>query len=144
MTSSSGLGPVPDPAPPARHAPQMPSAAAAGGEMFEALKDDPELSGVFDDVKANGVAALQKYWDDAGEAAAQCASRMTGGPAQSAGAPWALRSHRRRARAHGAPSRCRGACAFAASAHTWHPLPRADPALGPACPARPFPSPKTS
>eukprot|EP00879_Flechtneria_rotunda_P011121 GHRR01011618.1.p1 GENE.GHRR01011618.1~~GHRR01011618.1.p1 ORF type:complete len:304 (+),score=115.86 GHRR01011618.1:124-1035(+) len=38
-----------------------PSKSAA---MYEALKDDPELQPVFDEVKANGPEALQKYWDD--------------------------------------------------------------------------------
>jgi hypothetical protein len=42
-------------------APQMPAAAEAGGEMFEALKDDPDLADVFTDVKENGMAALQKW-----------------------------------------------------------------------------------
>ena len=39
---------------------QAPAGGPAGAEVFEALKDDPELADVFDDVKANGVAALQK------------------------------------------------------------------------------------
>ncbi|KIY94695.1 hypothetical protein MNEG_13268 [Monoraphidium neglectum] len=43
---------------------QLPAAAPAGEDVFNALKDDPELAEVFEDVKANGVAALQKYWED--------------------------------------------------------------------------------
>jgi hypothetical protein len=44
-----------------RHAcAQLPAAAPAGEDVFNALKDDPELAEVFEDVKANGVAALQK------------------------------------------------------------------------------------
>ena len=41
-----------------------PAGAAAGAGVFAALKDDPELAEVFEDVKANGMGALQKYWDD--------------------------------------------------------------------------------
>lgn len=37
---------------------------AAGAGLFAALKDDPELAEVFEDVKANGMGALQKYWND--------------------------------------------------------------------------------
>lgn len=33
-------------------------------EIYAALKDDPELQHVFEDVKENGPGALQKYWDD--------------------------------------------------------------------------------
>ncbi|KAI8473716.1 MAG: flagellar associated protein [Monoraphidium minutum] len=43
---------------------QAPQAAPMGPDVFAALKDDPELSGVFEDVKANGAEALEKYWDD--------------------------------------------------------------------------------
>ncbi|KAF6255784.1 flagellar associated protein [Scenedesmus sp. NREL 46B-D3] len=32
--------------------------------VYEALKDDAELAPVFEDVKANGPGALQKYWED--------------------------------------------------------------------------------
>jgi hypothetical protein len=31
-----------------------------GAQMFEALKDDPDLAEVFEDVKANGMGALKK------------------------------------------------------------------------------------
>jgi len=34
------------------------------GPGFMALKDDPELKEMFDDIKANGPEALSKYWDD--------------------------------------------------------------------------------
>ncbi|GBF96449.1 hypothetical protein Rsub_09248 [Raphidocelis subcapitata] len=43
---------------------QSPAGAAAGAEMYEALKDDPDLAEVFADVKENGPSVLQKYWDD--------------------------------------------------------------------------------
>ncbi|GIL79791.1 hypothetical protein Vretimale_12414 [Volvox reticuliferus] len=41
-------------------APQAPAMM----ERLNALKDDPELQDVFEDMKTNGAAALQKYWDD--------------------------------------------------------------------------------
>lgn len=39
---------------------QVPAGAPMGSEVFEALKDDPDLADVFEDVKAHGVTALQK------------------------------------------------------------------------------------
>lgn len=33
-------------------------------KVFQALRDDPELKHVFDEVAAKGPGALQKYWDD--------------------------------------------------------------------------------
>lgn len=33
---------------------------AAGSQLFEALKHDPDLADVFSDVRDNGMAALQK------------------------------------------------------------------------------------
>ena len=37
---------------------------AASPEVLEALRGDPELSHMFDDVRANGASALKKYWED--------------------------------------------------------------------------------
>jgi ketol-acid reductoisomerase len=31
------------------------------------LKEDPELKHVFDDIEANGAAAMEKYWSDTGQ-----------------------------------------------------------------------------
>ncbi|GFH28160.1 ANK_REP_REGION domain-containing protein [Haematococcus lacustris] len=33
-------------------------------DKYQALKDDPDLKHVFDDVVKNGPSAFQKYWDD--------------------------------------------------------------------------------
>ncbi|GLC70734.1 hypothetical protein PLESTF_001027700 [Pleodorina starrii] len=41
-------------------APQAPAMM----ERLSALKDDPELQDMFEDMKTNGAAAFQKYWDD--------------------------------------------------------------------------------
>lgn len=38
--------------------------AAANAEKFKFLADDPDMAQVFEDVKANGPGALQKYWED--------------------------------------------------------------------------------
>jgi hypothetical protein len=40
--------------------PQAQADPGRNAVMYDALKDDPELSHVFDDVKANGPGALQK------------------------------------------------------------------------------------
>lgn len=62
-----------------------PSRSAA---LYEALKDDDELAPVFEDVKANGPAALQKYWEDT-ELMGKISAKLRGmklAPAQAAGA----------------------------------------------------------
>ncbi|GFR48770.1 hypothetical protein Agub_g10591 [Astrephomene gubernaculifera] len=41
-------------------APQAPATV----DRLSALKDDPELKDMFEDMKNNGAAAFQKYWDD--------------------------------------------------------------------------------
>eukprot|EP00199_Chlamydomonas_sp_CCMP681_P002826 CAMPEP_0119108878 /NCGR_PEP_ID=MMETSP1180-20130426/15945_1 /TAXON_ID=3052 ORGANISM="Chlamydomonas cf sp, Strain CCMP681" /NCGR_SAMPLE_ID=MMETSP1180 /ASSEMBLY_ACC=CAM_ASM_000741 /LENGTH=305 /DNA_ID=CAMNT_0007094551 /DNA_START=17 /DNA_END=934 /DNA_ORIENTATION=+ len=46
-------------------------------EKYKALKDDPELKHVFDDVIAEGPAAFQKYWDDA-ELMTKISAKMRG------------------------------------------------------------------
>jgi hypothetical protein len=33
-------------------------------KRLEELKDDPELAGVFEDIKKNGPGAMMKYWND--------------------------------------------------------------------------------
>ena len=33
-------------------------------KTLEALKDDPELSAVFEDIKNSGAAAMERYWND--------------------------------------------------------------------------------
>jgi hypothetical protein len=38
--------------------------AAENAERFKFLADDPDMAKVFEDVKANGPGALQKYWED--------------------------------------------------------------------------------
>ena len=33
-------------------------------KKLEALKDDPELAAVFEDIKNSGAAAMERYWND--------------------------------------------------------------------------------
>ena len=33
-------------------------------ERIAAMQDDPNLKNVFDDIKANGAGAMEKYWND--------------------------------------------------------------------------------
>lgn len=35
-------------------------------EKMMQLKEDPELKHVFEDIEANGTAAMEKYWNDTG------------------------------------------------------------------------------
>lgn len=41
-----------------------PPPPAATQEQFKVLQEDPELQDVMKDISANGISALQKYWDD--------------------------------------------------------------------------------
>jgi hypothetical protein len=47
---------------------QAPRVAAAGGDAYrralESLRDDPSIKPVFDDIAANGMTALERWWDD--------------------------------------------------------------------------------
>jgi hypothetical protein len=55
-----GCPPAPPP-PPHTHTPPCTQDPAKSAEVYAALKDDPELAHVLDDVKANGPSALQKW-----------------------------------------------------------------------------------
>ena len=71
---------------------EAPRVAAAGGDAYraalESLKDDPDIKPVFEDIAANGIAAMQKYWDD-DEIMARIAARVREQTATAAGTPGA-------------------------------------------------------
>ncbi|KAJ9513860.1 hypothetical protein QJQ45_020940, partial [Haematococcus lacustris] len=62
-------------------------------DKYQALKDDPDLKHVFDDVVKNGPSAFQKYWDDV-DLMAKISAKMRALQVEPSSAPSGLNSGR--------------------------------------------------